>query len=89
MLVANEIESQLGASIVTDIETAIARGLAVAEHSAHPHLVIEAMRYLLLQMLAAAVITPIDGAKNRARDLGLDLVDLVDEAVASQDLATD
>ncbi len=82
MLEADEIEKRLGASVVTDIETAITRGLAVAERSAHPHQVIDAMRCLLLQMLAAAVITPADGARQRARDLGLDLVDLVDEALA-------
>ena len=84
MLEAKEIELRLGASTVASIESAISRGFAAAQQSSDPHQAIEAMRYLLLQMLAATVMTPVDGARERARDIGLDLVELVDAALANR-----
>lgn len=83
MLSTEEIEKRLGAKTVEAIEKAVTRGLADAQSTSNSTDGIEAMRYLLLSLLAAATVTPIDNARERAKQLGDDLVDLVEIALSS------
>lgn len=77
MLTYAEIEGRLGVSTVRSIDAAIAAGFAVAERSSDPEEGLEAMRYLLLSMLAAASVMPPQGANERAGHLAEELVELV------------
>ncbi len=84
MLSTDDIETLLGAKTVKAIEKAVAKGFSAAEVSAHPTQSIEAMRCLLLTLLAASVITPIDNARQRAEQTGADLVALVKIALQAR-----
>lgn len=83
MLSTEDIEKLLGAKTVKAIEKAVAKGFDAAERSAQPAEGIEAVRYLLLSLLAASTITPFDNAGQRAEQLAADLVELV--AIALQE----
>ena len=82
MLTAAEIESRLGRSTVQAIEAAVSAGVAAVQSSADPHQGMEAVRYLLLSILAAASVMPLEGADHRAEQLASDLVALVNEALS-------
>lgn len=83
MLTAAEIESLLGSSTVQAIEAAVSAGFSAAESSADFCQGIEAVRYLLLTILAATSIVPLEGAEQRAEQLANDLVALVNEALSA------
>lgn len=84
MLTSSEIERRLGPSTVKAIEAVIEVGVEVADRSANRDAAMEALQCLLLSLLAAVTITPVAGATQRAELLGVDLVELVEEAVEWQ-----
>ena len=77
-----QIEKRLGAKTVEAIEQAVSKGLAAAQSTSDPNDHIEAMRYLLLSLLAAATVMSIESARDRAKQLGDDLLDLVETVMA-------
>ncbi len=82
MLSVEDIELHLGRAIVDDVEEAIRAAFAVADRSEKPIEAAEAVRSLLVSMLAAATITPIDGAEHRSQTVAADFLDLINCALA-------
>lgn len=88
MLSSEEIEKRLGELTVNRIEAVISAGIDAVGRSDNPEEGMEAMQALLLSILAATAIMPIEGAKDRAEELSADLIELVDAAVAEHGSTT-
>lgn len=79
-MLSDEIEAVLGQAAVDAVEQAIEQAFVAGRGRAAGK---EAVHELLLGMLAAVIITPADGATDRARLCAGRLVDLVDVALAA------
>ncbi len=75
------IESVLGSEVVANIEAAIIKSFAAAEQTHNGALARAAIIELLVSYLAAAIITPAEGAGERTRDAVALLHALVDTSL--------
>lgn len=76
-MIMDEIEAILGRHVVEAIEDAVRAGFAAAQANGNRETGASAVRELLISLLAAAVITPRDGAQQRADAAAGRLKDLV------------
>lgn len=80
----DDVESVLGSEVVAKIEAAILEAFSTAERAHDGALARAAVIELLVSYLAAAIITPLDGAGERARDAATLLLAVVDTSIILQ-----
>lgn len=78
-----EIEALLGDRVVQLVESAILSAYEAAENCEDQTQGATAVKALLVYTLAAAIITPREGAVERAKDYGQHLVEIVEHALVT------
>jgi hypothetical protein len=81
MMTYAEIEEILGSAAVSAVEVAIAEACKAGEGRGDRERTPEAVRELLVAMLAALIITPTKGATSRANDTAARLLEIAAEAL--------
>lgn len=78
-----EIEALLGDRTVQHVEAAIMSAFKAAENCENQAEGATAVKALLVYTLAAAIITPRDGAVERAKDYGQHLIEIIEHTLAT------